>query len=258
MTITSHIYHIKNLAIGEMPVKTIVPITANTPEQAIAQAQAIAENSNADIAEFRIDLLDIAQTMDTATTQVIALGHTINQILKHKPLIATIRTHNEGGNLTVTDSEYASLYRAYSANPFMQLLDIEMLRDEPRVKEVVHLAHQKNILVVMSNHDFTTTPPQAQIEQRLLLQDKMGADILKIAVMPQSKQDVLTLMNATLHVSQHTQKPLLTMSMGKLGVVTRIAAASMGGSLSFGMIGQPSAPGQIEVDRLRQCLDISS
>lgn len=98
------------------------------------------------------------------------------------------------------------------------------------------------------------TPSQDEIEKRLLKQDQMGADILKIAVMPKSKQDVFTLMNATLKVSQQTTKPLLTMSMGQLGTISRVATANMGGSYSFGMIGQASAPGQIDVTKLKQIL----
>ena len=82
----------------------------------------------------------------------------------------------------------------------------------------------------------------------------MGADILKIAVMPKSKQDVFTLMNGTLKVSEQSKKPLLTMSMGRLGTISRIATANMGGSLSFGMIGEASAPGQIDVTQLKQFL----
>ena len=114
-------------------------------------------------------------------------------------------------------------------------------------------AHQKKVLVVMSNHDFQK-PNQDEIEKRLLKQDQMGADVLKIAVMPKSKQDVFTLMNATLKVSQKTTKPLLTMSMGQLGTISRVATANMGGSYSFGMIGQASAPGQIDVTKLKQIL----
>ena len=98
------------------------------------------------------------------------------------------------------------------------------------------------------------TPEQQEIENRLLKQDQMGADILKIAVMPKSKQDVFTLMNATLAVSQKSQKPLLTMSMGQLGTISRVSTANMGGSLSFGMIGEASAPGQIDVTQLKQFL----
>ncbi|OTG60588.1 type I 3-dehydroquinate dehydratase [Acinetobacter sp. ANC 3903] len=246
----THHYVVKKLNIGDLPVKTIVPITAKTAEQAIAQAQVIANNPNADVAEFRIDLLEFSAD----TKKVIALGQQLNQILKDKPLIATIRTHNEGGKMTVSDQDYEKIYREYLKKPFMQLLDIEMFRDAGSVAKLTQLAHDKKVLVIMSNHDFAKTPDQQDIENRLLKQDQMGADILKIAVMPKSKQDVFTLMNATLAVSQKSQKPLLTMSMGQLGTISRVATANMGGSLSFGMIGEASAPGQIDVTQLKQLL----
>ncbi|HHQ1838686.1 TPA: type I 3-dehydroquinate dehydratase [Acinetobacter baumannii] len=231
-------------------VKTIVPITAKTKEQALAQAQVIANTADADLAEFRIDLLSFASD----TKQVIALGHELKKILGNKPMIATIRTKNEGGQLEISDADYGKTYQAYLKNPFMDWLDVEMFRDQKVVSEIVQKAHQKKVLVVMSNHDFQKTPSQDEIEKRLLKQDQMGADVLKIAVMPKSKQDVFTLMNATLKVSQQTTKPLLTMSMGQLGTISRVATANMGGSYSFGMIGQASASGQIDVTKLKQIL----
>lgn len=231
-------------------VKTIVPITAKTKEQALAQAQVIANTADADLAEFRIDLLSFASD----TKQVIALGHELKKILGNKPMIATIRTKNEGSQLEISDADYVKTYQAYLKNPFMDWLDVEMFRDQKVVSEIVQKAHQKKVLVVMSNHDFQKTPSQDEIEKRLLKQDQMGADVLKIAVMPKSKQDVFTLMNATLKVSQQTTKPLLTMSMGQLGTISRVATANMGGSYSFGMIGQASAPGQIDVTKLKQIL----
>ncbi|WP_034711110.1 type I 3-dehydroquinate dehydratase [Acinetobacter beijerinckii] len=237
-------------ALAKLPVKTIVPITAKTKEQAIAQAKVIAANQDADLAEFRIDLLDFAAD----SKQVIALGHELKKILATKPMIATIRTHNEGGKLTISDADYGKTYQAYLKQPFMDMLDVEMFRDQQVVKNTVKLAHDKKVLIVMSNHDFQKTPSEDEIVKRLLKQDELGADILKIAVMPQSKQDVFTLMNATLKVSQQSKKPLLTMSMGKLGTISRIATANMGGSFSFGMIGEASAPGQIDVTQLKQFL----
>ncbi|RZG65605.1 type I 3-dehydroquinate dehydratase [Acinetobacter junii] len=237
-------------ALAQLPVETIVPITAKTKEQAIAQAKVIAANQDADLAEFRIDLLDFAAD----SKQVIALGHELKKILGDKPMIATIRTHNEGGKLTISDADYGKTYQAYLKQPFMDMLDVEMFRDQQVVKNTVKLAHDKKVLIVMSNHDFQKTPSEDEIVKRLLKQDELGADILKIAVMPQSKQDVFTLMNATLKVSQQSKKPLLTMSMGKLGTISRIATANMGGSFSFGMIGEASAPGQIDVTQLKQFL----
>ncbi|MBD0190866.1 type I 3-dehydroquinate dehydratase, partial [Acinetobacter baumannii] len=156
-------------------VKTIVPITAKTKEQALAQAQVIANTADADLAEFRIDLLSFASD----TKQVIALGHELKKILGNKPMIATIRTKNEGGQLEISDADYGKTYQAYLKNPFMDWLDVEMFRDQKVVSEIVQKAHQKKVLVVMSNHDFQKTPSQDEIEKRLLKQDQMGADVLK-------------------------------------------------------------------------------
>lgn len=89
-------------------VKTIVPITAKTKEQALAQAQVIANTADADLAEFRIDLLSFASD----TKQVIALGHELKKILGNKPMIATIRTKRRS-QLEISDADYGKTYQAY-------------------------------------------------------------------------------------------------------------------------------------------------
>lgn len=99
---------------------------AETKQEALDQAQIIADNTNADMVEFWIDLLDFASNNKT----VIELEKELNEILKNKPLIATIRTDNEGGKLNISDADYKETYTEYLKQPFMQLLDIEMFRNQ--------------------------------------------------------------------------------------------------------------------------------
>ena len=54
-----------------------------------------------------------------------------------------------------------------------------------------------NIYIIMSNHDFDKTPATSELERRLTLMKIFGADIAKIAVMPNSARDVLNLLLAT-------------------------------------------------------------
>jgi 3-dehydroquinate dehydratase-1 len=75
-------------------------------------------------------------------------------------------------------------------------------------------------------------------------------------VKPHDAGDVLTLLDATWQVRQRSSKPLLTMSMGGTGVVSRLAGETFGQALTFGMIGTPSAPGQVEVDQLQSVLQV--
>ena len=87
----------------------------------------------------------------------------------------------------------------------------------------------------MSNHDFFKTPSKEEIISRLCAMQEKGADIPKIAVMPQSKKDVLTLLSATNEmVEEHANRPIITMSMAATGVISRLAGEVFGSCLTFG------------------------
>src|SRR5699024_2522970 len=77
------------------------------------------------------------------------------------------------------------------------LLDLELFRKTSKLKEIIAEAHENNIYIIMSNHDFDKTPATSELERRLTLMKIFGADIAKIAVMPNSARDVLNLLLAT-------------------------------------------------------------
>ena len=75
---------------------------------------------------------------------------------------------------------------------------------------------------------------------------ELGCDLAKYAVMPQCERDVLTLLDATLTMKEHyPDTPVITMSMGPLGAVSRISGELFGSALTFGTAGTASAPGQL-------------
>ena len=244
---------IRDLVIGEGRVKTIVPITGATADEAIAQAQTIGASVQTDAVEFRVDFLDVA--LDAS--KLAALGSKVAAQLKGKPLIVTFRTKAEGGNKAIDDADYAALYETLLKAQFADLIDVEMFRGEAVVRRLVAAAHKAGVFVVMSNHDFTGTPPAAELLARLRRQQELGADVLKLAMMPRDPGDVLELLRATWEMaSRYAERPMMTMSMAGTGVVSRLAGEIFGSAMCFGMIGRASAPGQIEVDRLTGVLDI--
>ena len=115
----------------------------------------------------------------------------------------------------------------------------------------------KGVKVVMSNHDFLKTPPKEEIINRLCKMQEMNADLPKIAVMPQTTEDVLTLLSATNEmVTKYADRPIITMSMSGLGVVSRLAGEIFGSTLTFGASKVASAPGQVSVEKLAKVLEI--
>lgn len=244
---------IKGIVIGEGQPKLIVPTTAKTADEALAAIKKYAGDPAIQLVELRVDSLDIAR--DKA--QVVALTRQAHALLPTQALLVTFRTKAEGGNTAISDEEYAALYQAIIEQGQADLLDVEMFRGEAIVRDLVARAHHAKIAVVMSSHDFQQTPPAEEIVQRLRRQQELGADVLKMATMPHDSGDVLRLMSATWEVySRYAERPLLTMAMSGAGVVSRLAGELTGSALTFGMVGQASAPGQIEASDLHSVLSI--
>ena len=85
----------------------------------------------------------------------------------------------------------------------------------------------------------------------------MNADIPKIAVMPQNRKDVLTLLAATEEMAtNYADRPIITMSMAGTGLISRLSGEVFGSCLTFGTAGNISAPGQIDALKLRSVLHI--
>ena len=86
--------------------------------------------------------------------------------------------------------------------------------------------------------------------------EQAGADLPKLAVMPNSPSDVLELLAATAEMAeQHPETPVITMSMGALGAVSRLCGETFGSAMTFANPGQASAPGQVALDVVNEVLD---
>lgn len=244
---------VKGLKIGMGAPKIVASITGKNRDEVLQQASAIAASEQVDIAELRLDYLPSSINGNEITQWV----NKVSSILEGKPLLATFRSKKEGGERTVSVDSYFGLYAALLQSTAIDLLDVEMMKPETRIIEIVALAHAKRVAVVLSNHDFESTPAHNVIIERLQRQQQLGGDILKLAAMPKSPNDVLTLMAATQEMhALYAQRPLLTMSMGPLGVASRLVGQLTGSALTYASIGSASAPGQLDAEAVRTVLGI--
>ena len=242
---------IKNIEIGKGLPKIAVPlVAANTQE--LEQALRILKDTAFDIIEFRADFFQAALNADFIAEQ---LG-IVRQAFPDKPLLFTFRRAKEGGNTPCADDYYFELLEKIIRSKQADIIDIELFAEESGVKQTIALAYEYQTAALLCNHDFQATPSLADITGRLKTMAEWGADICKIAVMPQSPQDVLTLLQATYEVSQSINCPIITMSMNKIGAISRLAGSAFGSAVTFGAAGKTSAPGQIDANELRKILAI--
>jgi 3-dehydroquinate dehydratase-1 len=245
--------NVKNVVIGTGRPKILVPITAKTSADAVTTARQLAKEDALDVIEFRVDYLDIA----LEKMRLARLTRDVANAAPLKPILVTFRTKAEGGATAIDDPAYADLYSAVLEAGGADLIDIELMRSDSIVRRLVGEAHGAGVGVVMSNHDFTETAPAEELVKRMRRMQELGADILKIATMPKDAGDVLKLLNATwvMH-SQYADRPLITMAMAGKGVISRISGQLFGSAATFGMVGQASAPGQVDLHDLRAALEL--
>lgn len=241
---------IRNITLGEGRPKIIVPIV-DRDAQAILDRAAGFAGYQIDLVEWRADFFD--QSGDPRAVERVLKG--LRERLPDKLLLFTFRTGQEGGARSISLEDYLELNRRAAESGWADLIDVEIFREN--AAENIRAVHTAGARVVGSNHAFDGTPPHSEILYRLRKAQDMGADIPKIAVMARSPRDVLTLLAATEEMyTDYADRPLLTMSMGGIGTVSRLAGEIFGSCATFGTIGQSSAPGQIPADELAQVLDV--
>ena len=243
---------VRNLRIGEGIPKICVPLVGATKGQILKEAEAVADIP-ADFVEWRADWFEGGMHIG----QVRDVLHMLRLCLKEKPLLFTFRTASEGGEKHIGAKDYENLLKAAIVSGCVDLADVEVFMGDALVKGLVSTAHRAGVKIVASNHDFEKTPPKDEIIRRLVKIQGLGADISKIAVMPQDEKDVLTLLAATEEMQrQNTGGPVITMSMSGMGVISRLCGGVFGSAVTFGAAGKASAPGQLSVRELAGVLKL--
>lgn len=236
------------LTIGEGKPKICVPVVETTTEKIIQQIQ---ELQNCDLIELRIDFYENIHDLKQVHELLLQVRQQTNL-----PLLLTYRSLKEGGHIQLSDQEYLSLVQTACQSGCIDIVDIELESGNMLVYQLVEIAHQNHVKVLMSYHDFEKTPAVLEMKERLEKMEIMGADICKIAVMPFSYKDVIQLLNTTMEMSQRLTRPLVTMSMGKIGKITRIVGELVGSSITFASVGQSSAPGQLTLEDMQTLLEV--
>ena len=243
---------IRHLVIGEGRPKICIPLCGKTKTEIIDEAKKILELP-ADMVEWRGDWYEDIYNI-CCLKEILS---ELRQVLCELPILFTFRSIQEGGERPITPEIYLKLANIVCESGCVDALDVELFMDTHVNPLIVEKAHECGMKVIASNHDFRKTPKKDELTRRMILMDEMGADILKIAVMPKSSLDVLELLTATEEMGRlYSDKPIITMSMGPLGLISRLAGETFGSSLTFGAGEKASAPGQIPAKQIKDVLDL--
>lgn len=223
-----------------------------TREEILAAAENI-KSTKADVVEWRVDWYE--DIFDFTKTE--ATMQALREVLGEMPILFTFRTSKEGGEKAIETGAYVELNQNAAKTGLIDLVDVEAFTGDEAVKAVVETAHANGVKVIASNHDFHKTPAKEEIVSRLRKMQELGADIPKIAVMPQNKKDVLTLLAA----DRRDGKRVCGSSDHYNVYVrnrceSRLCGEVFGSALTFGAVGKVSAPGQMGIEDLTTVLGL--
>lgn len=245
---------IRNKIIGSGRPKICVPLVGTTDEEMLWQADKVLEEAGnegiIDMVEFRGDFYEGLNDMKQLSAILGMLRDKLGDII----LLFTVRSEKEGGEPLKFDTPSVREINSFVIkNKLADMVDLELFSDSA---ELVGLAKENDVKVIMSNHDFETTPDTDIIVNRLGRMQALGADIAKIAVMPENKMHVIKLLEATVMSNECTHIPIVAISMGKAGAISRMSGELFGSAISFAVIGKASAPGQIPVGELAGMIEM--
>jgi 3-dehydroquinate dehydratase-1 len=185
-------------------------------------------------------------------------GRALRQALGSLPLLLTCRAVSEGGQrVALSEKQVVELYTEACAAGFADLVDYEMSNAEADVKAVREAARRHGVGLVCSFHDFERTPPLPELARQFRRAQELGGDAAKVSVMARNAEDVLTLLAATQQASKALEIPLIGISMGPHGALSRTIGFAFGSALTFGVATAGSAPGQMPIGELRSAIEIA-
>ncbi|MEM3086752.1 MAG: type I 3-dehydroquinate dehydratase [Halobacteria archaeon] len=192
----------------------------------------------AEALELRMDLMDDPEGGPALLSRLRASG---------APLIATCRPRGEGGAWRGPErARFALLARCA---PRAWAVDLEASAAGTAAGRALRRQLSRGrTRLLLSRHDFSSTPPPATLRAWFSAIFRAGADVAKVAVTARRTEDLHHLFGALL--SQ--RRPAVGISMGAAGAPSRVVAGLFGSVLTYGCVDAPRAPGQVRVDALRR------
>ncbi len=242
---------VKNKVIGSGKPMVCVSVMGVNKDEIIAEASRLIKNG-VQMIEWRVDAFEGVGSPNAVREVLRELA----PIVKDAILVFTFRSKEQGGECKLDGEKVYDLHQVAAESKVVDFIDVEYFYTEDADVEIYTL-QKMGARVISSHHDFHETPSSDVLFMLLEQMKHSEADIVKLALMPQSTEDVIRLLEETNQFhKRYPDVPIITMSMGKMGAISRVAGETFGSCVTFGAGKNASAPGQIPVDDLEHILEV--
>ena len=220
--------------------KLVVSIMPRTLEE--AQQLDRSRYDGADVIEWRADFLD--------KNEILTVAPAVFEKFAGREILFTLRTRGEGGQIDLTSEEYLAIIQDIQSIYHPDYIDFEFYSHREVFEQMLEFSN-----LVLSYHNFQETPENMM--EILSELTSLSPKLVKVSVMAHNEQEVLDLMNYTRGFKTlNPEQDYATISMGKVGKISRLTADLTGSSWSYASVGEESAPGQIPLENMRRIREL--
>ena len=220
--------------------KLVVSIMPRTLEE--AQQLDRSRYDGADVIEWRADFLD--------KNEILTVAPAVFEKFAGREILFTLRTRGEGGQIDLTSEEYLAIIQDIQSIYHPDYIDFEFYSHREVFEQMLEFSN-----LVLSYHNFQETPENMM--EILSELTSLSPKLVKVSVMAHNEQEVLDLMNYTRGFKTlNPEQDYVTISMGKVGKISRLTADLTGSSWSYASVGEESAPCQIPLENLRRIREL--
>ena len=220
--------------------KLVVSIMPRTLEE--AQQLDRSRYDGADVIEWRADFLD--------KNEILTVAPAVFEKFAGREILFTLRTRGEGGQIDLTSEEYLAIIQDIQSIYHPDYIDFEFYSHREVFEQMLEFSN-----LVLSYHNFQETPENMM--EILSQLTSLSPKLVKVSVMAHNEQEVLDLMNYTRGFKTlNPEQDYVTISMGKVGKISRLTADLTGSSWSYASVGEESAPGQIPLENMRRIREL--
>ena len=220
--------------------KLVVSIMPRTLEE--AQQLDRSRYDGAAVIEWRADFLD--------KNEILTVAPAVFEKFAGREILFTLRTRGEGGQIDLTSEEYLAVIQDIQSIYHPDYIDFEFYSHREVFEQMLEFSN-----LVLSYHNFQETPENMM--EILSELTSLSPKLVKVSVMAHNEQEVLDLMNYTRGFKTlNPEQDYVTISMGKVGKISRLTADLTGSSWSYASVGEESAPGQIPLENMRRIREL--
>jgi len=206
------------------------------------------QETNAQIKSLGVGLLELRVDLFKKLDPAYIIDQIKHRKLVKIPLLLTLRNQKKEGAVKIF-SDTLKLQIITAALPLVDMVDIEL--SSSLLKQVIVLARKSKVRVIVSSHYLDGMPQNLETIFKKALRTR--ADIVKIAAKANHFDDVMTMMSFTHH---HRKHPLITISLGPLGAISRLILPAVGSMYTYTFLNKPKASGQVDVLTLKSHLKV--